>query len=602
MHVASRANDALAKLDRDLQAGGFGANSRGLARDLYTSFTATIAGVKGTEDEAIAWAIGRALAIDLDSIGARRGALALLDGLIAFGTSNAGPPVLARLRQTEEAIDQKMGRRRRGVGKTRKVSDHPTAGQRPSVQSPPLHQADGEPSSPEPPAFEPDVGGGPERQLRVAASAPLSAPSGEPSLQSLSNAAGKASETGPAVVPDRAETTCSPLSRMDEAAHAVRSAVAEEPKPIAPALETESPAPSPATPLTVRPRSRRGGEFLLGTVTAMAGVVLYLQMSHDGSLWQHPPAIVTGTATSPIGASGVNSASTNPFPGNATTSAAAAPASAGTDAGPLSNSQPPSNPSLPVVPLTRLPAPTADTPAPMINLPAVPAVPLTRLPVATVDTPTPMIDLPAVPVAPLTRLAVATADTPTPMIDLPAALPVPLIRPPAPTADTPTPMIDLPAALPVPLIRPPAPTADTPTPMLNLPAAPDGQAAALPPADPVNDPASCNPNCVPLAFTGPAADSPIQILRQHADGGDVRSASADPTGSTSGGSTSGGSTSGGSGNGNGNGNGNGGGSAGGSGNGNGNGNGDGGSSAGGSGNGNGNGNGHGNGGGHGKGH
>jgi hypothetical protein len=579
MHVASRANDALAKLNRDLQAGGFGANSRGLARDLYTSFTATIAGVKGTEDEAIAWAIGRALAIDLDGIGARRGALALLDGLIAFGTSNAGPPILARLRQTEEAIDQKMGRRRRGVGKTRKVSDHPAAGQTPSVQGPPLHQADGEPSSPEPPAFEPDVAGGPEKQLRVA----VSAPSGEPSLQFLSNAAGKASETGPAIVPDRAETTCSPLNRMDEAAHAVRSAVAEEPKPIAPALQTESPAPGPVTPLTARPRSRRGGEFLLGTVTAMAGVVLYLQMSHDGSLWQHPLTIVTGTATSPIGASGVNSASTNPFPGDATTSAAAAPASAGTDADALSNSQPPSNPFLPAVPLTRLPAPTADTPTPMINLPAVPAPPLSRLPVA-------------------------TADTPTPMIDLPAALPVPLIRPPAPAADTPTPMIDLPAALPVPLIRPPAPTADTPTPMLNLPAAPDGQAAALPPADPVNDPASCNPNCVPLAFTGPAADSLIQILRQHADGGDVRSASADPAGRTSGGSTSGGSTSGGSGTGEGNGNGNGGGggSAGGSGTGegNGNGNGSGGGSAGGSGNGNGNGNGrgHGNGGGHGKGH
>ena len=463
MHVASRANDALAKLDRDLQAGGFGANGRGLARDLYTSFTATIAGVKGTEDEAIAWAIGRALAIDLDGIGARRGALALLDGLIAFGTSNAGPPILARLRQTEEAIDQKMGGRRRGVEKTRKVSGHPIASQKPSVQGPPLHQAARKPSSPESPAFERDVGGGPGRQLRVEASAPLSAPFGELSLQSLSNAAGKASETGPAAVSDPAETTCPPLNRMDEAADAVRSAVAEEPKPVAPALETESPAPSPVTPPMTRPRARRGGEFLLGAVTAMAGVVLYLLMSHDGSLLQHPLAILTGTATLPIGASGVNSASTNPLPGNALTSAAATPASAGTDADALSNSRPPSNPSLPAVPLTRLPAPTADTPTPMINLPAVPAVPLTRLPVA---------------------------------------------------------------------------TADMPTPMINLPAAPDGQAAALPPVDPVSDPASCNPNCVPLAFTGPAADSLIQILRQHADGGDVRSASADPAGSTSGGSTS----------------------------------------------------------------
>src|SRR6266404_5187556 len=515
MHVASRVNDALAKLDRDLQAGGFGANSRGLARDLYTSFTATIAGVKGTEDEAIAWAIGRALAIDLEGIGARRGALALLDGLIAFGTCNAGPPILARLKQTEEAIDRKMSGRRRGVEKTRKLSDHPTAGQKPSVQRPRLHQADREPSSPEPPAFERDVGGGPGRQLRVEASAPLSAPSGEPSLQSLSNAAGKASKTGPAVVPDPAEATFLPPSRTDQAADAVRSAMAEEPKSVAPALEAESPAPGPVTLLTTRLRSRRGREMLLGTGTAMAGVVLYLLLSHDGTLPRHPLAILTETATSPIGASGVHSALISPLPGNASTSVAAVPASAGTDADALFNSRPPSGPFLAMVPLTRLPAAAADTPTPMINLPAVPSVPLTRPPVA---------------------------------------------------------------------------TADTPTPMINLPAAPDRQAAALPPADPVNDPASCNPNCVPLAFTGPAADSPIQILRQHADGGDVRSASADPAGSTSSGS----------GNGKGNGNGSGGGSAGESGNGNGNGNGNGGGSAGGSGNGNGNG--HGNGGGHGKGH
>jgi len=590
MHVASRANDALAKLDRDLQAGGFGANSRGLARDLYTSFTATIAGVKGTEDEAIAWAIGRALAIDLEGIGARRGALALLDGLIAFGTCNAGPPILARLKQTEEAIDRKMGGRRRGVEKTRKLSDHPTAGQKPSVQRPRLHQADREPSSPEPPAFERDVGGGPGRQLRVEASAPLSAPSGEPSLQSLSNAAGKTSKTGPAVVPDPAEATFLPPSRTDQAADAVRSAMAEEPKSVAPALEAESPAPGPVTLLTTRLRSRRGREMLLGTGTAMAGVVLYLLLSHDGTLPRHPLAILTETATSPIGASGVHSALISPLPGNASTSVAAVPASAGTDADALSNSRPPSGPFLAMVPLTRLPAAAADTPTPMINLPAVPSVPLTRLPVATADTPTPMINFPAVPPVPLIRPPAPTADAPTPMINLPAVPVVPHTRLPVATADAPTPMIDLPAALPVPLIRPPAPTADTPTPMINLPAAPDRQAAALPPADPVNDPASCNPNCVPLAFTGPAADSPIQILRQHADGGDVRSASADPAGSTSSGS----------GNGKGNGNGSGGGSAGESGNGNGNGNGNGGGSAGGSGNGNGNG--HGNGGGHGKGH
>ncbi len=213
MHVASRASGALAKLDHDLQAGGFGANSRGLARDLYTSFTATIGGVKGTKDEAIAWAIGRALAIDLDGIGARRSALALLDGLIAFGTSNADPPILARLRATKEAIDQKMGGRRRGVEKTRTVSDHSAAVPKPSVQDPPLRKADRKPSSPEPPTFELNVGGGPRKQFQVEPSAPPA----ETSLQSLSNASGEASETGPAVVPDLTETSCPSLNRMDEA-------------------------------------------------------------------------------------------------------------------------------------------------------------------------------------------------------------------------------------------------------------------------------------------------------------------------------------------------------------------------------------------------
>src|SRR5439155_17836333 len=113
---AARANDALGKLDRDLRAGGFGANSRGLARDLYASFTATIIGVRGTEDEAIAWAIGRALAVDLEAAGGRRGALALLDGLIAFAGSHADRRILVQLMATEEAIDRKAGARRRAVG------------------------------------------------------------------------------------------------------------------------------------------------------------------------------------------------------------------------------------------------------------------------------------------------------------------------------------------------------------------------------------------------------------------------------------------------------------------------------------------------------
>ncbi|HEY2110357.1 MAG TPA: hypothetical protein VGH25_01380, partial [Dongiaceae bacterium] len=82
MEVAAKAARSLGELDGDLRAGGFGRNCRGLARELYASFTATVLATRGTEAEAMAWALGRALAIDLDRAGARRAALALLFGLI----------------------------------------------------------------------------------------------------------------------------------------------------------------------------------------------------------------------------------------------------------------------------------------------------------------------------------------------------------------------------------------------------------------------------------------------------------------------------------------------------------------------------------------
>src|SRR5215472_6899867 len=109
MQVAAKANRALGDLNSDLRAGGFGRNAQGLARELYASFTATIVATKGTDAEAMAWAIGRAVAIDLDRAGFRRGAGALLAGLIEFGNTHADPKILTRLRKTEEELRKKSG-------------------------------------------------------------------------------------------------------------------------------------------------------------------------------------------------------------------------------------------------------------------------------------------------------------------------------------------------------------------------------------------------------------------------------------------------------------------------------------------------------------
>ena len=106
---------------------GFGQNCRGLAHELYASFTATIIATRGTEAEATAWTIGNALAIDLYKSGKRRGALALLEGLIELCASQGHPQVLARLTSAAEAIEQTMGRRRRAAARTDKVSDGPSA-------------------------------------------------------------------------------------------------------------------------------------------------------------------------------------------------------------------------------------------------------------------------------------------------------------------------------------------------------------------------------------------------------------------------------------------------------------------------------------------
>jgi hypothetical protein len=118
MQVVAKLNRALGELNADLRAGGFRQNCRGLARELYASFTATIAATRGTEAEARAWAIGHALAIDLYRSGTPRGALVLLEGLVELAADQCPPEILARLTNAAEAIDQRVGRRRRARART----------------------------------------------------------------------------------------------------------------------------------------------------------------------------------------------------------------------------------------------------------------------------------------------------------------------------------------------------------------------------------------------------------------------------------------------------------------------------------------------------
>src|SRR4029077_4885678 len=184
----------------------------------------------------------------LDTAGARRGALALLRGLIAFGASHADPQILERLKRTEEAIDPKIASRRRGEEKAQKVPDRPAAGPRPSVQDPPLRPANRETSSPESPTLESGIGKAPERPWRVWRVKP-SAPSGNASPQSLSDPAGGASGTKPAAAPDPAGTSRPLLDPMNEAAKVARSTVAAEPEPVTPVLRTKSPTPISEIPL-----------------------------------------------------------------------------------------------------------------------------------------------------------------------------------------------------------------------------------------------------------------------------------------------------------------------------------------------------------------
>jgi hypothetical protein len=109
MQVATKLRQALPGFDADLRAGGFCRNSRGLARELYASFAATVVAHQ-TEAETLTWVIGRSLAIDLDAAGASQSARTLLVGLIELGEDYPNAKSLELLRETKEAIERRMVR------------------------------------------------------------------------------------------------------------------------------------------------------------------------------------------------------------------------------------------------------------------------------------------------------------------------------------------------------------------------------------------------------------------------------------------------------------------------------------------------------------
>ena len=121
MQVAAKVSQALRDLDADLRTGGFGQNSRGLARELYASFAATAVATHQTEAESLTWAIGRALAADLDAAGAPQSARILLAGLIELGEYYANAKSLELLGKTKEAVERRMARARRVAARTLKL-------------------------------------------------------------------------------------------------------------------------------------------------------------------------------------------------------------------------------------------------------------------------------------------------------------------------------------------------------------------------------------------------------------------------------------------------------------------------------------------------
>jgi hypothetical protein len=122
MQVAAKVSQALRDLDADIRAGGFGQNSRGLARELYASFAATAVATHQTEAETLTWAIGRGLAVNLDAAGASQSARILLAGLIELAEDYGNAKSLELLGRTKEAVERRMARPHLAAG-AMKLSD-----------------------------------------------------------------------------------------------------------------------------------------------------------------------------------------------------------------------------------------------------------------------------------------------------------------------------------------------------------------------------------------------------------------------------------------------------------------------------------------------
>ena len=286
MQLVVKLRRALAELDADLRAEGFGQNSRGLAHELYASFTATIIATRGTNSEATPWALGHALAIDLDRAGKRRGALALLEGLIELSASQGHPQVLARLTSAAEAIEQTMGRRRGAAAKTDKVSDDPSAAAISPEQGSPAQDVGGELARPTHES---------ERPTPTIVAPPTDSHFG--SEPDPGEQYGKRNEEQPS---DGEEGGRNPIGRQEPgSSHVASELFGERSLPIGP---HERPVSPPSDPLAPRRRSRRGGVIIAAAASALVGIALYLLVTHDGNLIRHSLSTLTSAVTSPIDA------------------------------------------------------------------------------------------------------------------------------------------------------------------------------------------------------------------------------------------------------------------------------------------------------------
>jgi Putative peptidoglycan binding domain len=239
MQIAGKASRTLGELNADLRAGGFGGSAQGLGRELYASFTATIVATKGSDAESMAWAIGRALVLDLDRAGFRRGASILLGGLIEFGTSHADPKILERLRKTEEELRRKPGWRWRSSSSSssspepRRAAppESPPANRAEAKAQPPRQPAAAAPAAtPRPPAAEPP----PEVPLILTKEAPPEAAPETPPETPRQSAAPKQPE------PAR------PQGVADPSAQAARAPRPERPEQVESREPGEAPAAAPA--------------------------------------------------------------------------------------------------------------------------------------------------------------------------------------------------------------------------------------------------------------------------------------------------------------------------------------------------------------------